>query len=173
MKLFVAVLTSKPELIDEVELRLSQICGAVDLRSDFSPFDGTHYYDEEMGTPIQRIFLSFAELILPWNIASLKIRTNELETEFAGKRMGPARPVNLDPGYLDQAKVVLASTKDFSHRIIISDGIYAEVTLHYQGGDWRSWPWTFPDFRTGRYNAFFSAMREKYRNQLKALPASD
>lgn len=167
VKLFVSVLSSLPELVPEVEHRLAEIFGVIDGRSEAFPFDQTRYYDEEMGSPIQRVFLTFRDLILPLEIASAKKKTNEIESRFARECTRVARPVNLDPGYLDQAKIVLASTKDFSHRLIISEGIYAEVTMHFQAGEWRSWPWTFPDFRTGRYNRFFSDLRRQYRAQLR------
>ncbi len=167
VKFFISVLTSLPEIMPEVELRLSDLCGAIDQRSEAYPFDLTQYYDSEMGRPIHRVFLSFGELISPLELAPIKVKTNEVESWFAGECTGVARPVNLDPGYLDQAKVVLASTKDFSHRLMISAGIYAEVTMHYRAGQWHNWPWTFPDFRTGRYNGFFSELRRRYRIQLK------
>ena len=167
VKMFVSVLTSLPELMPEVERQLIGILGVIDGRSEAFPFDQTSYYDEEMGAPLQRVFLTFKDLILPWEIASAKKKTNEIESRFACECTRVPRPVNLDPGYLDQAKIVLASTKDFSHRVIISEGIYAEVTMHFQGGEWRSWPWTFPDFRTGRYNSFFSDLRKQYRAQLQ------
>jgi len=169
VKMFVSVLTSMPELMPEVERQLTGILGVIDGRSKAFPFDQTSYYDEEMGVPLQRVFLTFRDLILPWEIGSAKKKTNEIESRFARECTQVARPVNLDPGYLDQAKVVLASTKDFSHRVIISEGIYAEVTMHFQAGEWRSWPWTFPDFRTGRYNHFLSDLRKQYRAQLRGV----
>jgi len=170
-KLFVSVLTSIREIMPEVERCLAETYGLPEQRSETFPFDQTHYYDEEMGTPLSRVFLSFPELISPDEIALVKIRTNQIEASLAERFTSVSRPANLDPGYVDQAKVVLASTKDFSHRIMISNGIYAEVTLHYQGGQWRSWPWTFPDFRTGRYNGFFAELRENYRNQIRQMQA--
>jgi hypothetical protein len=87
---------------------------------------------------------------------------------MAEKYPGVQRPVNLDPGYLEQSKIVLASTKNFFHRILISRGIYAEVTLHYQGKRWNSFPWTFPDYDSEKYHPFFTALRENYRRQLSA-----
>ena len=156
-----------PELMPEVELRLAGICGLVEQRSEAFPFDQTRYYDSEMGSPIQRVFFSFEELRSPLDLAGLKVKTNELEARFAAECTRVARPVNLDPGYVDLAKVALASTKDFTHRVIVSEGIYVEVTLYYQSGEWHGWPWTFPDFRTGRYNLFFSELRRRYRAQLK------
>jgi hypothetical protein len=168
VKLFVGILTSIPELVPEVEARLVAQFGAIDLRCGPFPFDSTHYYDSEMGQSIQRFFLAFTNLIAPAALAGIKITTNEMERSFAKTATTLRRPVNLDPGYLEQAKLVLASTKNFYHRILLADGIYAEVTLHFENGAWQSFPWTFPDFRSGRYNDFFLLMRDNYRAQLRA-----
>ncbi len=164
VKLFVGVLSSMPPILPRVEERLAEICGPVDTRSEQFPFDLTHYYDEEMGTPIYRSFFSFRELADPSEIGRIKVKTNDLESEFAGPTK---RPVNLDPGYLEQSKIVLASTKNYSHRILVSGGIYAEVTLQFHDGGWRALPWTFPDYKSGRYDLFFSSLRDLYRIQLK------
>jgi hypothetical protein len=166
VKLFVGILTSQPELFDVVESRLAASFGAVDLRSDRFPFDQTDYYEREMGASIERQFLALETLIAADALAGIKVETNRLEAELAGLG-GLARPVNLDPGYLEQAKVVLASTKNFYHRIQLRDGIYGEVTLHWEGGEWRPFHWTFPDFRSGRYFEFFAALRARYRAQLR------
>jgi hypothetical protein len=167
VKLFVGVLTSTPEILPEVEERLANLFGTIDSRSGQFPFDLTHYYDEETGHPIYRYFLSFSDMIDPSEIAAVKVKTNDLESGLACKYCDVLRPVNLDPGYLEQSKIVLASTKNFYHRILISGGIYAEVTLHYEDGEWRVFPWTFPDYKSGRYNNFFSSLRDLYRTQLK------
>jgi len=169
VKLFVGVLTSLPEIVPEAENRLVELFGTVDLRSESFPFDRTHYYDEEMGTPIYRYFLSFERLIEPSEIAAAKVKTNELEPAFASDYPNLQRAVNFDPGYLEQSKIVLASTKNFYHRILISGGIYAEVTLHFEEGAWQSFPWTFPDYKTDRYHPFFTALRDLYRNQLSHI----
>jgi hypothetical protein len=166
VKLFMGVLTSIPEIIPKVEERLAELFGAVEFRSALFPFDLTQYYDRTMGTPIYRCFLGFAELMEPSAIAGIKIKTNEMEAAFAEEYRNVQRPVNLDPGYLEQSKIVLASTKNFYHRILISQGIYAEVTLHFEKGEWRSFPWTFPDFKSDRYHSYFMSLRERYRNQL-------
>ena len=166
VKLFAGVLTSRPELFGEVESRLTPLFGPVDLRSERFPFDATDYYTPEMGRPIERQFLAFDALIEAPTLAEIKVRTNRIEAEFGGGA-GLRRPVNLDPGYIEQAKVVLATTKNFYHRILLANGIYGEVTLHYQDGAWRAFPWTFPDFRDGRYFEFFTALRARYRAQLR------
>lgn len=169
VKLFVSLITSRQGLSEEVEKRLINLFGPTDLRSGAFPFDSTHYYDEEMGVPLQRCFFSFADLIDPLQIPGAKTATNEIEIQFAKEHAAVSRPVNLDPGYMEESKIVLASTKNFYHRILVSRGIYAEVTMHFEGGDWRYLPWTFPDFRTGRYHLFFKGMRQIYRRQLKTL----
>ncbi len=169
VKLFVGLLTSIPEAVPESEEQLIELFGTVDLRSDAFPFDQTHYYDEEMGTPIYRHFISFEKLMEPSQIADAKIKTNNLEAAFAARFSGRQRPINLDPGYLEQSKIVLASTKNFFHRILISNGIYAEVTLHYQDGAWQTFPWTFPDYKTDRYHRFFTLLRDLYREQLNRM----
>jgi hypothetical protein len=168
VKLIVGILTSIPELLPETEKELTALFGAIDARSEIFPFDWTGYYDAEMGSPIYRRFLGFADLIEAPAVARAKIAANELEAAMAAKYPGVGRPVNLDPGYMEQSKIVLASTKNFFHRILISRGIYAEVTLHYQDKRWKSFPWTFPDYGSERYHPFFTALRENYRRQLNA-----
>ena len=167
VKIFVGVLYSVPALLPRIENRLSALLGPIDVRSETFPFDSTHYYDDEMGTPIHRCFFSFSQLSAAESIVRIKTSTNELEAAIAREHVGARRPVNLDPGYVELAKIVLASTKNFYHRILISGGIYAEVTQRYEAGEWRSFPWTFPDFRSGRYNTFFSTLRALYHDQIK------
>jgi len=166
VKLIVGMLTSIPELLPETEKELTALFGDIDARSETVPFDWTGYYDTEMGSPLYRRFLGFADLIEASAVAEVKIATNKLESSMAENYTGVQRPINLDPGYMEQSKIVLASTKNFFHRILISRGIYAEVTLHYQDKLWKSFPWTFPDYSSGKYHPFFTALRENYRRQL-------
>jgi hypothetical protein len=168
VKLILGILSSVPEILPRAEDQLVSIFGAIDGRSEIFPFDWTHYYDKTMGSPIYRCFLSFEQLIEPSAIARIKIKTNELETFLSADYPHLLRPINLDPGYLEQSKIVLASAKNYFHRILISDGIYAEVTLHFEEGEWQSFPWTFPDYKSGRYHPFFSSLRDLYRKQLSA-----
>ena len=168
VKLIVGILTSVPGLLSETEKELSALFGAVDARSEIFPFGWTNYYDAEMGSPLYRLFLGFADLIEAPAIVDAKISANELEASIAGRYPGVSRPINLDPGYMEQSKIVLASTKNFFHRILIDRGIYAEVTLHYRNKGWQSFPWTFPDYGSEKYHPFFSALRENYRRQLNA-----
>ena len=168
VKLIVGVLTSIPELLSETEKELTTLFGEIDACSEIFPFDWTDYYNAEMGSPLYRRFFSFADLIEAPAVVDAKIAANELEASMAEKYPGVQRPVNLDPGYMEQAKIVLASTKNFFHRILLDRGIYAEVTLYYQDGRWKFFPWTFPDYGSEKYHTFFTALRENYRRQLNA-----
>lgn len=170
VKLFLGILTSIPESLPAAEERLSDLYGSVDTRSQPYPFDWTRYYEKDMGRPIYRYFLSFENLIQPESIADIKTETNEMESSFASEWTSVPRPINLDPGYVEESKLVLASTKNFSHRICIARGIYAEVTLHYdKKGAWRAFPWTFPDYATEQYHPYFLSLRELYRKQLNSI----
>ena len=166
-KLFVGILTSLPEILPQTEHLLVARFGPSDMRSEQYAFDLTHYYDEEMGSPITRSFLAFHNLIPAERLAAIKMATNDIEAELALSYRQVRRPVNLDPGYVEESKIVLASTKNFYHRILLSGGIYGEVTLYYSGGGWKSFPWSFPDFRSGRYDEVFTRLRQVYRKQLK------
>jgi hypothetical protein len=169
VKLFVGVLASKRSLIPEIEERLSARYGAVDHRSEIVPFDFTDYYEKEMGVSIDRVFFSFEGLIQADQLPEIKRQTNTLETDFADRATGVARPVNLDPGYLENAKVVLASTKNFYHRIYLGQGIFGEVTMRFSNNTYQFFPWTYPDYQSEDYVEFFMRARQIYRSQLKTL----
>jgi hypothetical protein len=142
--------------------------GPVAAVSDAFDFAETSYYQAEMGAGLKKQFWAFAEPIDPDRLAVIKRQSNFWEAEYAGLKTHPEpRPLNLDPGYLTLAKLVLASTKDHAHRIYLSDGIYAEVTLSYRGGAWRPFEWTYPDYRRPGFHAFFSRCRELLRRALQ------
>jgi len=167
VKLFAGLLTGMPELLEEVEDGLKREFGPVDCRSGPIPFDFTDYYREEMGEGIERSFLSFQRLIDPGFLPEIKLLTNELEKKISRRgKYDVSRPVNIDPGYLGLSKTVLATTKNYSHRLYLERGIYAEVTLQYSEGRFQPLPWTYPDYRTDKYLDFFARVREIYRKQL-------
>ena len=223
VNLIIGVLTSIPELLRQIDKTLEGYFGPIDLRSDILPFNFTEYYNEEMGKGIQRQFYSFEKLIMPDEIATIKVQTNHIEESIAsskkyfleqcsrnqvapptsppceggdfvvsaqssdeggvknldktypsiiGKKIplpckAIKRPINIDPGYMNESRLILASTKDFSHRIYLRDGIYAEVTLNYRRGRYESFPWTFPDYKSSDYQNFFLTVRELYVKKLK------
>ncbi|MCD8352047.1 MAG: DUF4416 family protein [Planctomycetaceae bacterium] len=144
--------------------------GADALEREFGParcgspvwrFDNTDYYLDELGPQPVRAFLAWEGEVDTTDLARRKLLTNAMEIDLAARFGGPlTRPVNLDPGYLTLAKVVLASAKNYAHRIHLRDGIFAEVTLQYRGGALRTLPWTFPDYGSGRYDRFFLELRQ-------------
>jgi hypothetical protein len=168
VKLFVGIICSGTELLWSVEKELTLQFGAVETRSETYAFNMTDYYQKQMGAPLWRQFLSFTSMIDAGDLGAIKIQTNALEAELASRYQGVDRPVNLDPGYMELAKIVLASTKNFYHRIWIAEGIYGEVTMHFEGGRWKHFPWTFPDFGSGMYDGYFSNLRTIYKAQLKS-----
>jgi len=169
VRAILGILSAFADLIDLAADRAEAIFGPADLRSEVFPFDFTDYYREEMGPDIKRRFLSYPRLIAPDRLAEIKIRTNRLEAEIARDHSrGVPRPVNVDPGYLALDKLVLATTKDYSHRIYLRDGIYAEATLRFRHGRFEPWPWTYPDYRTEAYTRFFLQVRQAYRRQMAA-----
>ena len=166
VKLFFALTVSEAELFETIESRLALEFVAIDWRSEPFPFDHTDHYEKEMGPNLQKKFLSVASLMLMQELEDVKIHTNRIEKLFLNDRGG--RRMNLDPGYLSLCKVVLATTKDYDHRIYVGSGIFEEVTLTYKKDrGFQPWPWTYPDYRTAETLAAFNALREKYREQLK------
>ncbi len=166
VKLIVGLLASSLSGLTSAVQGLESLFGPTDLVSDVWPFTYTRYYENEMGTDIRRQFVSFSQLMDPGELAHVKHQTNTLEQELATSLHEPfPRPVNLDPGVVETSKLILASTKNFSHRIYIGDRIYAEVTLSYQKGDWIAYPYTFPDYQQATYHSFLSSVRERLRDQ--------
>jgi hypothetical protein len=163
VKLICGMIAAQPELFAAAD-RLIERFGPIDVESEVFPFDFTRYYEAEMGAGLLRKFIALGRLIDPGRLADVKRMTNELEAEFAQTDRSCARPINLDPGYVAPSKLVLASMKDFSHRVYLGGGVYAEVTLQYRNG-WRAMEWTFPDYASGRYDAFLTAVREALRRQ--------
>ena len=165
VKLIVGLLAAREAWLEAGKAMLVERFGPTDVESEVMAFDFTDYYRPEMGADLKRQFLAFERLISPDDLAGIKLATNAMEALLAARLGAVARPVNLDPGYVTLAKLVLASAKDFSHRIYLADGIYAEVTLRVVRGRWESAPWTFPDYAGGRYDAFLTAARERLKAQ--------
>ncbi|MBC7223348.1 MAG: DUF4416 family protein [Anaerolineae bacterium] len=168
VKLIVSILAGDPALLDEAEALLRDAFGPVDYRSDLLPFDHTTYYEPEMGPGLKRRIVAFQRLVDPGDLAAIKRQTNAMEERWA---VGGKRRVNLDPGYVSLAKLVLATTKNHGHRIYLGQGIYAEVTLQYRSGRFQPWPWTYPDYASEVYCRMFGEIRARYLEQLRALGA--
>jgi hypothetical protein len=165
-KLVVAMLSAHPTLFDQAEEALTAVYGPVDRRSALMSFTHTTYYAAEFGRRLLRRLISFTKLIDPGMLAGIKRHTNDLEDLWAHEEQ---RRVNLDPGYLTAAKLVLASTKDHAHRVYIGRGIYAEVTLAFRKGGFEPWPWTYSDYQSADYHTVLLEMRRTYMRQLAEL----
>jgi hypothetical protein len=143
--------------------------GEFDFLGPDHPFDATDYYQSEMGAGLVRRLASFGRLFPPEQIRQAKLTTNRIEDELADER---GRRVNLDIGYLDHNKIVLASLKAAGQKIHLGDGVYADLVARWREGRYQPFEWTFPDFRDGRYDEELAAMRRLYLQQRKALCSS-
>ncbi|MGR3220080.1 MAG: DUF4416 family protein [Candidatus Anammoxibacter sp.] len=173
VNLIIGMLSSLPGIFKTAESKLAEQYGPIDIESELIPFTFTEYYKKETGDNISRKFLSFKNLIEPEDIASIKIDTNNLETTISDEGVyNVPRIINLDPGYICNSKLILATTKDYSHRIYLQKGIFAEITLQYHSkpGSYKPQPWTFPDYQTKEYIVFFNKVRTCYfkkRNSIR------
>ena len=165
-KLVIGLFMRQQSLLEPLAAELRAAFGDVDLISGWMPFDYTRYYEKEMGTPLFRRLLAFKDLIDQQDLPRIKVATNELERRYvhAGRRR-----VNIDPGYLLYERFVLASGKNFSHRIYIGSGIYADLTLIYQKGDFQKLPWTYPDYADAPILSFLRQVRRKYSLDLASF----
>jgi Domain of unknown function (DUF4416) len=169
VKLFIGMISPEPALFNACADVLTAHYGPLDFESDVLPWNRTDYYRSEMGQELLRKFLFFSQLMDPGALPSIKHFTNSLERTYvvpAGLEVH--RKINLDPGYVTEAKVVLATAKDFAHRIYIGEDIYAEVTLRYNTKERSFAPheYTYPDYGSQTYLALFNRVRENLRTAL-------
>lgn len=165
VKLFIGLLSQHEEHFRQVRDRLIEKFGPIDLASDIMDFDQTDYYEKEFGKGLKRMFYSFAQTRPIENIHKVKVITCEIER---GMSVNKKRTVNIDPGYITMAKLVLLTTKDYSHRIYIGNGIFAEVTLTYKNNEFAPWECTYPDYKRKDYLKYFRRVRGVYAGQIKA-----
>jgi len=168
VKLIIGILAANEDALGRAAGALEKEFGTIDLKSDVWPFTQTDYYKDQTGPNILRQFVSIEKLIDPGQLADIKHMTNELEKQLAGGlALNLPRPVNLDPGIIEPSKLILATTKNYSHRIYIGNKMYAEVTLIYDKGCWKHFDYTYPDYRQKNYHDFFSRVRERLVEQLR------
>lgn len=165
VKLIAGFIFNNEDYFNWAKKILEKRFGKVDFESQALPFVHTNYYERELGTNLKRKFVSFRKLISPSNLPKIKIFTNKIEYKLS-KRSN--RQINIDPGYLELSKLVLASTKDYKHRIYLGKGIFAEITLLYQDNSFRPWEWTYPDYKTHGYIQIFNKIRQIYYNQMRS-----
>ena len=163
-KLVIGLLLRDRSRIRPTVDELSAAFGPLDLVSPWLPFDYTDYYQGEMGGPLHRRLLAYKQLVAQDGLAAIKCTTNRME---ARDTMEGRRRVNIDPGLLLPERFVLATGKNFSHRIYIGQGIYADLTLIYTGGAYQTLPWTYPDYADERLQAFLIRARRKLQVDLK------
>jgi len=169
----VCAFSRQPAALDWARERAMERWGPIALASPRFEFTATNYYEATMGSGILKCFWVFERLGDPGELAAWKLLTNRWEDdlaarpELAGLGNTVERPLNIDPGYITTAKLVLASTKDHAHRIYLGEGIFAEITLMYRHNRWEAHEWTFPDYQRADYQEFFSAARMRYKEQIR------
>jgi len=161
-KSIVAILTRETGLRDEIVESLQSHLGAADFIGKWHPFEHTSYYAPEMGDHLQRCIVSFEGPINPDQIGKIKSWTREIEDRF---RIEGKRRVNIDPGYLDYHKVILASCKGGGHMILLGNDVYVDMLLWYNKG-WQPLPWAYPDFHDGTYFEDLEEIRKIFKTQL-------
>lgn len=158
--LFVGALFSEKKIFDDIFPVLQDKFGKIFFQSNIQPWEYSDHYNKELGTPIYRNFIFFDGIIDPSTLADIKLVTNDLEAIYshAGKRR-----INLDPGYITLAKVVLASTKNYSHRIYLGKGIYAELAMLYKNQQFIPMPYTYNDYKDQTYVTMFMKVRNLFK----------
>ena len=164
-KLVIGLLLNDKNLLAEVAEELQGVFGAIDWCGPWLDFDYTDYYAAEMGSPLYRRMLVFKKLIDQMDLASIKLHTNQIEQKYA---QAGQRRVNIDPGYLLFERFVLATGKNYAHRIHVGHGIYADLTLIYQQGAYRPLPWTYPDYQEKAIGEFLLEVRRKYGEDIRS-----
>jgi len=164
-KLFMSLIASQDDTPRQgiEDLRLD--FGEIEWMSERLPFDFTHYYTPEMGGNLLRRFITFERLISREALAEIKLATNRLEEKYAASDGN--RRLNIDPGYVCLEHVILATTKGYSHRPYLRDGIYADLTLIYRNKSFHPLEWTYPDYRQEMVIHLFNQFRKKYLEDLK------
>ena len=171
--LFCAILAADQDAIQLGRERLIQSFGELAAESETIPFVFTTYYEAEMGPGLVKQLVGFRELIQMGGLPQIKLETNRIEAETgAGTSEELKRKINLDPGYVTLAKVVLATTKNRDHRIYLGSGIFAEVTLRYRHGRYAAQEWTYPDYESEQAGRFFLQMRAHVAHALASEASS-
>jgi hypothetical protein len=170
VKLICGVIYGDESLYDRARALLVEAHGPIDSESAVSDFDLTDYYERDMGPGLKRRFMSFGRLARSEQLAEIKLGTNRFEERIGQEYGGSPRAVNIDPGYLTASALVMATAKDFSHRIPLAHGIYAHLEFLFTKTDVRFLEWTYPDMRREVLRRFFLDVRRKYLEQLRSVP---
>ena len=166
VKLIASIFANNKDSIAASIRKLSSLFGPVDYISALRAFDFTDYYEAEMGSSLIRRFITFEDLISPDRLPEIKRATNTIENELAEQNN---RRTNIDPGYISQAHLILATGKAYTHRPYLKDGIYADLTLVYRHNSFRPLDWTYPDYAEEKTVNLFNMIRKCYLIQLKQM----
>ena len=166
VKLISGLIFKEQNSLNQAKTALTKNFCEIDFQSQVIAFNYTDYYEKEFGQGLKRVFLSFKKLIQPEELSKIKVLSNKIEKKLSKDNK---RLINLDPGYIDLAKLVLASTKDYSHRIYLKNGIFAEITLVFKGKSFSQQEWTYPDYKTKEYKEIFNKIRGIYAAQIKNI----
>lgn len=158
--LVVSVIYRIESRFDEAARRMGALWGDPERISDPFPFDKTRYYRREMGEPLVRRFFVGRRPVARDTLPEIKVAAETIEREFAEEGR---RTVNVDPGFLTAENFVLATGKNFSHRIYLGNGVFADLTLVFREGEYRALPWTYPDYASGEIRAFLGEVRDRFR----------
>jgi len=166
VKLIVSIIYKDEKLLNIAEKKLEKIYGFTEnLRKTFQ-FDYTKYYSEEFGEPLKRKLICFKKLLNKEKLSRIKLKTNAIEDVL---RLKKKRTINIDPGYVTEAKLVLLTTKDYTHRVYIGERIFAESTLFFQNNTFNSWPWTYPDYASEEMIEYFNKVRNTYMKDIRDM----
>jgi hypothetical protein len=168
VRFFASIILNDPSILSAVDAELSERVGAIDDRTGFMPFSESDYYCAEMGEGLTRYFVQFQPLLERDTLAELKLKTNAIEASYA---VDGRRSVNIDPGYVALEHVILGTTKGYAHRIYLGRGIFADLTLVYKNGTYRSLPWTYPDYGGKELICLLNRWRENYKRSLRCQRA--
>jgi hypothetical protein len=170
VKLIMGMLAKSQKLFVTAEEFFIKKFGPIDYKSPAIYFTYTDYYKKELGSPLKRKYISFKRAVSPEKIAKIKLFTNYVEKKLSKNKK---RRINIDPGYISDSKLILATTKDYFHRIYLNHGIYAEVTLRWKKSSFEAFEWTYPDYRSREYINILNHIRNLYMhagNGLKTVP---
>jgi len=164
--LFLAALYAPAFTDEQITALVENIFGRAVMQTPAYEFSFSDYYLGEMGPNLRKCFYVLERLIDPAEIVDWKLRALEVEAQHSA---GGKRTINLDPGYLEAPKLVLATTKNFAHRIYLGRGVFADVQLYVRNGKFQVYPWTYPDYRTAEHLSFFERAREFYLDKTAGL----
>lgn len=164
-KLIMSFLYREEEVLAAVLTGADAKYGPLDFLSEALPFEFTSYYQREMGQNLKRRLAGFRPLIQPEYLPEIKRWANDQESRHLNEKGG--RKINIDPGYLASAKFILATGKDYSHRIYLGNGIYGDLTLMFQKGSFTALPWTYPDYASSPLIDLITLLRKRYLWQIK------